>query len=476
MPAIVEANITKFGKSELSLLQLAAQAARPIVSQHRDRIERVIVANSYSAELNGISGVHLKVAKAIGLDHIPSERSDNISGSGGMALVQAERIIKSGEAKTVLIVGAEKMTHMPTKELTRIISTLLFEEESATGLTLPSLAGLMANACIANHMVSRQDIAEVAVQNRYNGSLNPNAHLYEKGAVTYQQVVDSKVIADPLRLYEYCPNSDGAAALLVTANDIAHTFTSKPVFIRGTGMGADSALIASRSTFTRMPSVEIAARIAYDKAGIRPTHIDAVEVHDMAAVLQPVQLKALNIFADDRYAWKGATLGVTSLRGGVPVNPSGGLISCGHPIAVSGLKQAVEGFLQIREEAGLRQVKTYPVDNFVMVSLGGFANSAIVLVLGRDGKEREPRNHNTHMSFSINGSRPNVINGNGVVLTTTLLNATAEGFPDSVRLAVVELPSGHRIVARGEPEQKVTIGEVVKLEEGIDDVVRIRRD
>ncbi|MDE1823171.1 MAG: thiolase family protein [Candidatus Micrarchaeota archaeon] len=492
MSAIVDANITKFGKSEKNLLELAADAARPVIGRHQSLFEgreaasriRVVIANSYAAEFNGISGVHLQIAKAIGLEQLPSQLVNNISASGATALHQADMIIKSGDADVVLVVGAEKMTHMPTKEITTAISTLLFEEERAAGLTLPSLAGLMATACISEFGISREDIANVAVQNRFNGSLNPNSYHFEKGVVTLEQVLESKMIVSPLRRFEFCPNADGAAALLVTSNGIARSFTDNPVFVRGIGLGADSALISSRKDLVSMPSVEQASSRAYALAGITPAQISIFEAHDMSTILQPMQMIAAGILNGGE-AWTAASEGRTSIHGDIPVNTSGGLISCGHPIAVSGLKQAIEAYMQIRGEAGERQVKN--VQNVAFASLGGFANSVVFTVLSKDGDERQ-RIHPAfaqEISYSMNGSHNGSPFGSVIdkhacqlmatVLSTTVSYATAKDSPDVVRLVVAQMHSGKRVIARAAPEQDVAPGDTVSIMRALDGVPELLR-
>lgn len=496
MPAIVSANITKFdkerqGQQPRSLLGLAEEAARPILERHREVFEgrgsmarvRIVVANSYAAEFNGVSGSHLQIASSLGLGHIPSFRADNISGSGGAALHQADLLIRSGDADIVLVVGAEKMTHMPTKEITRAISTLLLDEERATGLTLPSLAGLMATACMSEYGITERDLASVAVANRMNGSLNPNSYHYGRGTVTHEQVLESKVITSPLTLFQFCPNADGGAAILVTANDITDNFTDNPVFIRGMGTGADSAIISTRRDFTSMPAVERAAAQAYGRARIIPSGIDVFEAHDMATPLQPVQMIAAGIM-NSKEAWSAAAEGRTLFSGDMPVNTSGGLISCGHPIAVSGMKQIIELFHQLRGEAGQRQIAGAYTGAFV--SLGGFANSAVMGVLSRDGNPRErlyPRAFEESFGYSPNGSSNGNVNGlhanvrkaAGRVLTTTVLYATAEGSPDVVRLVVAQLHSGSKVIAMGTPEHEVKPGDDVligKTKEGIPALLR----
>ncbi|ARM74669.1 thiolase family protein [Acidianus manzaensis] len=371
MVAIVDVGITKFGKRKESVIELAGEASKDLVRKYD--FDFVIVSNSYSGEFNSISGINSLITTYLGIDEVPSVRVDNTSGSGGSALLLAKSLLESKEANTVLIIGVEKMSDKKTREVTKIISSLLPENERIA--SLPSLASLATINYMKKFGATRESIAEVAVKNHYNGSLNPYAHIQK--AVSLQDVLSSPVISEPLRLYEYTPISDGAASIVMTRNEDALSYTSKPVYIKGIGYSNNTSFICDRDDFTTLDSVRRASRMAFKKAKIEK--IDFAELHDMATILEIIQSEDIGLFPKGE-GWKAVINGVTRLDGDIPLNPSGGLNSKGHPIGASGIAQALEAFWQIRNEAGNRQVKDARVG--LSLSMAGFGNSATVTIYG----------------------------------------------------------------------------------------------
>lgn len=375
MAAVVSAGFSRFGKRKEGILDIAAESALPVTRKYRDGIDFVLVSNCYSGEFNGISGLNNLVTTYLSIDTVPSIRIDNTSGSGGAALFSAVSLVESGRSKGVLLVGVEKMSERPTKEVTKIISSLLGEREKAAGPSLPSLAGLLTKLYMEEFGAPRESIAQVAVKNHRNGALNPNAHIQK--VLTLEQVMASAVIVDPLRLFEISPISDGATSLLVVPDDMAESYTGRPVYVRGIGMSSETAHLTDRERYTDIPSVRRAGEMARREAGIdRP---DFAELHDMATVLEIVQSESLGFFPRGE-GWKAVVDGVTEIGGDLPINTSGGLNSKGHPIGASGVAQAAEVFLQLRNEAGQRQVKH--AESGMAMSMAGFGNSATAAILG----------------------------------------------------------------------------------------------
>ncbi|PSN82796.1 acetyl-CoA acetyltransferase [Candidatus Marsarchaeota G2 archaeon ECH_B_SAG-G16] len=377
MTAIVAASFTKFGKRSESVTHIAAQAAFPIVQKFWDSIDFVVLSNAYSGEFNAVSGLNNLVTTFLSLDTTPSVRVDNTSASGGSALFLASSLIESGRCKCVLLIGAEKMSEKNTKEVTSVVSSLLPPRERASGVSLPSLAALAAKIYLSKYGAKREAFAQVAVKNHENGALNPFAHIQKR--LTLEEVLSSRVIAHPLTLYEFSPISDGACSVLLTANEFAQSFTEKPVYIKAFGYACDSAHISSRAELCSLKSVKDAAQRAYKTARITPSDVNFAELHDMATVLEVIQCEELGLFERGK-GWEAAMRGDTSINGEKPVNTSGGLNAKGHPIGATGVAQAAEAFLQIRGEAGARQVKGASVG--LSVNMGGFGNSSVVTIFG----------------------------------------------------------------------------------------------
>ncbi|ACP56510.1 thiolase family protein [Saccharolobus islandicus] len=373
MVAIIDANLTRFGKRKESLLEVAGEVVLPLI--RKNEIDFVVVSNSYSGEFNSLSGINNLITTYLSIDRVPSIRVDNTSGSGGSAILVAKSLLDSKIAKTVLVLGVEKMSEKNTKQVTSVIASLLPSEEKIAGLTLPSLAGLMTKEYMRRYNASREAFALVAVKNHYNGSLNPYAHIQK--VVSLDEVLNSPIIADPLTLYEFTPISDGASAIVMVSDEDAYSFTNKPVFIKGIGASSDTSYLSERENILSINAVKIAGLTARKMAKV--DQVDFAELHDMATVLEIVEAEELGLLKKGE-GWKAYYDNYTAINGEIPINTSGGLNSKGHPIGASGVAQAVEAFLQIRNEAGSRQVKNARVG--LSLSMAGFGNSATVVVYG----------------------------------------------------------------------------------------------
>ncbi len=377
MVSIVLASFTKFGKRDDDLLSIASQSADPIVDKYREDIDFFIVSNSYSGEYNGISGLNNLLTTRFSIDGIPSLRVDNTSGSGGSAVLVASSLIESGIAKNVLVTGAEKMTGGNGKTSTAIIASLLHSEEKRAGISLPSLGGLLTKIYMEEFGASRESIAMVAVKNHENGSRNPYAQFQKP--VTLEEVMNSKVIADPLRIFEFCPVSDGSASLLLTSDDNAESFSSKSAKILGCASASGSSSLSARDPLTTIVSVKNASGKAFRSAGLKPSQMDFAELHDMSTILEIVESEDAGFFKKGE-GWKALVDHTTDLHGEMPINTSGGLNSKGHPIGASGVAQAGEAFLQLTGGAGQRQVKN--AEYGFSLSMAGFGNCSTAFVYG----------------------------------------------------------------------------------------------
>ncbi len=377
MVSIVAANFAKFGKREEDIFSISSESAMPIVDKFRDAIDFVVVSNSYSGEFNGISGLNSLLTTHLAMDDLPSMRVDNASGSGGSAILAAKSLVASGEARNVLVIGTEKMTGYPTKKSTGIIASLLPPEERSGGLSLPSLAAFMARAYMREFSPTRESIAMVAVKNHHNGAMNPYAHFQSE--VSLEKVLASKVIADPLRIFEYCPVSDGAVSLLVSSDADSSSLANRTVKIAGTGAGSGVSSIASRESLVTIESVKESSAKAFRSSGTKPDDVDIAELHDMASILEIVESEDVGFFKKGE-GWKALENGETAIGGRLPINTSGGLNSKGHPIGASGVAQAAEIYLQLTGQAGKRQVKN--ASTGFSLSMAGFGNNSISIVYG----------------------------------------------------------------------------------------------
>jgi acetyl-CoA acetyltransferase len=356
--AIVGAGHTRFGSLEAgprALLRSAVDGAFASVDRGADRSA---VGEAFLATL-GFGGWQIGNASAVlaeeaGMPGVPTTRVENACASGGSAIRAAVRAVERGDRDLVLVVGLEKMTDVPDARRRYWLGVSGDTEwERLAGLTFAGVYGLIASRYLAEHHVPAEALAEVAVKNHENGALNPNAHFRKR--VTREDVLNSPRVAAPLGLYDCCPVTDGAAALLISKPDAARAFTDTPVYIDGVGAGSDYLAVQERPELTRFGATRWAADEAFHAAGVSRSEVSFLEVHDCFTIAELVALEDLG-FAEPGGAGKMTLDGATRREGRLPVNPDGGLKAKGHPIGATGVSQAYEVFLQLRGAAGGRQI------------------------------------------------------------------------------------------------------------------------
>jgi acetyl-CoA C-acetyltransferase len=212
----------------------------------------------------------------------------------------------------------------------------------------------MARAYLTEFKATEEDLAQVAVKNHDNGLLNPKAHLRKK--ITIDDVMKSAVVASPLKLYDCCPFSDGASAVIICSEKFAKDHSKNYVQVIGSGRGGSPATLQGRDHMTTIPSTVLAAQAAYKMAGITPKDVDFAEVHDCFTIAEVVDTEDLGFFEKGQGV-QAAREGRTARNGDIPINPSGGLKSKGHPIGATGVGQVVEVFDQLTGKAGERTIK-----------------------------------------------------------------------------------------------------------------------
>ncbi len=376
--AIIGASMTQFGQRDgwvRDLLTEAGEACLADAGVPRADVEHIYVANMASGEFEGQTGLMNALAHDMGLLGAYAERVDNTSGTGGAGVFEAWQSVASGASDCTLLVGGEKMTHRTTAESTDVIASLTHPVEYKHGATLPSFAGLTARHYLERFDAPRESLAEVAVKNHANGTLNPNAQFQRE--IDVETALDSPVIADPLRLYDFCPVTDGGAALLLCPADRAEEYTDDFLRVTGVAGATDTHVVHEREDPTVMKGVVESGEQAFRMAGWDRDDVDIAELHDMFTILEFLQLEGLG-FADQGTAWRMASEGTTARDGDLPVNTSGGLKSKGHPLGASGVAQVVELYRQIRGEAGARQVEA---DRGLACNVGGFGNCVVTTLV-----------------------------------------------------------------------------------------------
>jgi acetyl-CoA acetyltransferase len=273
------------------------------------------------------------------------------------------------------VVGGEMMSHLATPRASEIIGRSIYAHERSYGTTMPALAGLITRALMHRRGVTLREISQVAVKNHAQGARNPFAHFQEP--VKLEAVMESRLVADPLRLFHCCPISDGAAALLLTSDPAG---SPRRVRITGIGQGADTIAVRYRSDLTTFAATQAAAQAAYRMAGYGPERVEVAEIHDAFTPFELISLEDTGLVPPGK-AGRATLDGETAVGGRLPVNPSGGLKARGHPLAATGISQLVELTWQLRGTAEGRQV---PARVGLAQSIGGLAtNNWVTLVEAR---------------------------------------------------------------------------------------------
>ena len=254
-----------------------------------------------------------------------------------------------------MVTGVEKVTHTGTEWTTTYFSYCSdFFYEGQAGVSFPGLFASMARAYINEFNATEEDFARVAVKNHDNGLLNPKAHLRKK--ITIDDVMNSDIVASPLKLYDCCPFSDGASAVILCNQRFAKEHGGNYIDVIGSGRGGSPAALQGREHLTTIPSTNIAAASAYKMAGITAKDVDFAEVHDCFTIAEIIDTEDLGFFEKGKGV-EAVRDDQTSLNGKIPINPSGGLKSKGHPIGATGVGQVVEVYDQLTGNAGERTVK-----------------------------------------------------------------------------------------------------------------------
>ncbi|MFB6179502.1 MAG: thiolase family protein [Halorientalis sp.] len=376
--AIIGGSMTKFGQRDAWIRELLAQAGRECLADAGvapDEVEHVYVSNMASGEFEGQGGIMNAVAHDLSLLPAYSQRIDQTSSSGGAGIYSAWQSIRSGASDMTLLIGGEKMTHKGTGGATDIIASITHPAEYKQGVTLPSFAGMTARHYLERFDAPRESLAKVAVKNHKNGVDNPKAQFQKE--IDVETALESPIIADPLRLYDFCPITDGSAALMFCPVEVAEQYTDDYVVVSGVGGATDTHVVHEREDPTTMGGVVESGRDAYEMAGVGPDDIDVAELHDMFTILEFLQMEGLD-FAEKGEAWKAVEEGRTEKDSELPINTSGGLKSKGHPLGASGVAQAYEIYEQLMGEAGPRQVEA---ERGLACNVGGFGNCVITTIM-----------------------------------------------------------------------------------------------
>lgn len=384
--AIVGAGMTSFGEHfDAGLEQLAAEAYRTALRSVDHGIDaKDISCGFFSNVMGSLAGNEIPsgatLSNALGLPGLAVSRVESGCPSGSDAVRLGCLAVASGVYDVVLVVGAEKLRERSTRE------SLL--ESGRLGHPILSYAGTAATIFAPQAMrhmhefgTTREQLAMVAVKNWANGALNDKAQ--RQDTITISDVLGSPLVSSPFTVLDCCPQSDGAAAVILCRAELATAFTDKPVYVAGFGLATEPLYYNEKRTLTGWESTTAASQRAYEMAGISAADIDVAEVHDCFTGTEIMVYEDLG-FCEKGEGGKFVESGESSLSGRLPVNPSGGLLAKGHPVGATGVAQMVELFEQLREESGARQV---PLQGGfgLQHNVGGYSvGLSVVTVLSRD--------------------------------------------------------------------------------------------
>jgi acetyl-CoA C-acetyltransferase len=377
---IIGVGHTKFGKrSDASLRELAFEAYSAALDDAEvapSKIDGSIVCSAtHYDKQRSPAGV---VAEYLGLNPQPTFNVEAACASSAVGLRTAWALINSGLHDIMAVVGVQKMTELSSEEIQELMGRagdVMWE--SPFGTTMPAYYAMYANAHMAKYGTTEEQMALVAVKNRKYGSKNPNA-MFQK-PISTDEVLKSRPVSAPLKLFDCCANADGAACILVANSEKTKKLSDRPVWIAGLGLASSPMGLAGRKgPMTSFDVTRSAAKKAYEMANITPGKIDVAEVHDSFSITEILNYEDLG-FAKPGTGGSLLEKGETELSGKIPVNVDGGLISKGHPVGATGASQLFALTKQLRGEAGSTQVDRARIG--LAQNIGGIGMYAAVTIL-----------------------------------------------------------------------------------------------
>ena len=370
---------TSFGafpdKDLRGLAMEAAQACLADAGVLPAQVDSFYLGNFAGPSFVGQNHLAPYIAAEMGVLGVPATRFEAACASAGAAFAHAWSAVASGMHEAALVVGVEKMTSQTTAKVTEILAAAGdIQGEGKAGATFPALFAMIARRHMYQYGTTREQMAAVAVKNHANGYLNPQAHM--RKLITMEQALAGKPVAEPLTVYDCSLVSDGAAAVLLMAADAGRR--ANPTVL-ACAQTSDHLALDRKADITSLPAVRLAAERAYKMAGLGPDDIDLAEVHDCFTIAEIIAMEELGFCARGQGGPYVASV-VTGLGGAKPVNTSGGLKSKGHPVGATGVAQICDLVLQLRGEAGPRQVAKHRIG--LAQNLGGSGATCVVTILG----------------------------------------------------------------------------------------------
>ncbi len=342
-------------------------------------IDGMVIGNMSAGRFTGQEHLGAQAVDLSGLGDIPAYSVEAACASGGAAVRHAYMSIKSGEHDVMLVLGSEKMSDVNQTEAMNTISVASdWEWEGMFGATFPALYAFMARRHMMEYGTTEEHLALPTVKNHANAAHNEFAQFQR--AVPIEVVMNSAMLADPLRVLHSAPVTDGAAGLVICREDLVKKYTDTPIYIESSEQRTDTLALHDRKSITTFNSVVNSTKLALKGAGLELKDIDVLELHDSFSIGEIILTEDVGI-AKKGEGGKVFEEGITEIGGKFPVNTSGGLKARGHPIGATGVAQIVELALQLRGDADKRQVDG--AEKGLAVNIGGTGATSIVHIVGR---------------------------------------------------------------------------------------------
>ncbi len=379
--AIIGIGQTQFGELwEQSLRDLMLEAGLSAIKDSnidKKQINSLFVGNMSAGRFAGQEHVAALAADVLGIN-APATRCEAACASGSVAFRAAYNSITSGESDITMAMGVEKMTDISGPgALTSLAAAGDQEWEAAIGLTFAGLYALIARCHMHEYRTTQEQLAMVSVTNHDHGKNNPYAQF--KNPITVQDVLNSSMVADPLHLLDCSPITDGGAVVILASEKIAKKYNN-PVWILGTGQGADTVALHDRRSFTELLATKLAAKQAFGRANINQKKIDLLEVHDCFSINEIIALEDLG-FCEKGKGGRFVEAGSIKVGNELPTNTLGGLKASGHPVGATGIRQLCDITKQLR---GNSQNQVNGAKTGLNLNIGGSGATAVVNILGTE--------------------------------------------------------------------------------------------
>ncbi len=380
--AVIGIGKTAFGAfPDRDLRSLAVEAVNHAMDDATvpaGRVEAFYLGNFAGPSFVGQNHLAPYIGTAAGFESIPCTRIEDACASSGSAFFHAWQSVAAGVYDVVVAAGVEKMTSQTTPRVTEILAGAGdMSGEGRAGATFPALFAMIARRHMHQYGTTREQMAAVAVKNHANGAKNPQAHM--RKVITIEQALAGKPVAEPLTVYDCSLISDGAAAVVLVPLDMAPQFNSRFARVLSVAQTSDYVALDNKADITVFPAVKSAGEKAYKMAGLGPKDIQVAELHDCFTIAEIIASEDLG-FVEKGNGGHFAEEGCSAINGPLPINTSGGLKSKGHPVGATGVGQICDITMQLRGDAGERQVRRHRIG--LAQNLGGSGATCVVTILG----------------------------------------------------------------------------------------------